>query len=164
MIINKDSILFTPEQIEKIEKHFNARYICETCLKNTIGNWINQPCAVFWTDTPHPQGSNYFALYIGGMGDTLMIANGITATQEEFTGIVAEDGVVYYSRYRHDFRNIPGGFIDGGRDYLRLGGDVCSNERVALKIVGSELVLIREGTCSEVKQLTNSVSEHCISV
>jgi hypothetical protein len=151
MKINLDSILFTPEQIANIEKRFNAKYVCETCLKNKMGNWINQPCALFWTDVPHPQGSNYFALYFGGMGDVLMIANGISATQEEFTGIIAADGNIYYSRYRHDYRNIPGGFIDGGRDYIRLGGDVCKNEKVSLKIVGPELVLIRNSECTEIK-------------
>lgn len=32
------------------------------------------------------------------------------------------DDEVIYSRYRHDFREHNGVYIDGGRDYTRYGG------------------------------------------
>jgi hypothetical protein len=67
-----------------------------------------------------------------------MVTDGISAT-EEFTGVLGTDGTVYFSRYRNDFRNIPGGFVDGGRDYLRCGGQICTTDRVSLKIVYDRL-------------------------
>lgn len=154
MRIDRSSMLFNEVQIKQIEEKYDAHYICETCLKNVNGNWANQPFALFWTDVPHPEGSNYFAMYYGGNGNDLFITDGISATQDEFPGVVGSDGVVYYSRYRHDFRTIPGGFIDGGRDYIRLGGDVCKAEQVSLKIVGPNLHVIRNGeVVSELLQL-----------
>lgn len=41
-------------------------------------------------------------------------------------------GDVVWSRSRHDFRNCKCGrnFIDGGRDYTRIGGDDLENLKV----------------------------------
>lgn len=142
MKIDKSSSLFKSHHIAAIEEHYSAKYVCETCVKNKMGNWINQPMALFWTEKAHPEGSNYFVIYWGGMdANTLMVSNGITALDEPIQGVLASDGVVYYSKYRHDFRNIPGGFIDGGRDYLRRGGDVCDYPIVNMVIEGPNLIV-----------------------
>jgi hypothetical protein len=52
-----------------------------------------------------------------------MICDAITATQEDIWGVVANDGEVIYSRYRHDYRTSKDGsvMIDGGRDYTKTG-------------------------------------------
>jgi hypothetical protein len=123
MRVNRDSVLFNPNQILSIEGTLGGRYVCETCLKGPHG-WINQPFALFWQDVPHPQGSNYFAMYYKWMGGAfdnlaLMITDGISAAQDSFSGVSHNDGEIYFSRYRHDYREIPGGFVDGGRDYMR---------------------------------------------
>jgi len=121
-ILNECSFL-PGETIKKIETQYNATYVLESCAKDSRGNWCNFPAAIFYTENAHPDGSNYFALYVNDSRE-LMIANGITAVDDVvFKGIEAE-GEVTYSRYRHDYRAaLNGAFVDGGRDYFRYGGD-----------------------------------------
>ena len=88
--------------------------------------------AVFWNRDPAniPEGgSAYFGMFHryeppDFKKGTLMITNAISAAETEITGIVAQNGDVIYSRYRHDYRGSPDGsvWIDGGRDYVRHGG------------------------------------------
>ena len=118
-ILNECSFL-KPEGIAKIEKAYNAKYVFESCLKTKNGGWCNMPVAIFYTETPHPQGSNYFGLYRNDFGD-FMITDGISAT-EPFDALQAGDDVIY-SRYRHDFREHNGYMVDGGRDYFRRSAD-----------------------------------------
>lgn len=116
MNIRNESIFLNPDGIAKIEKKYNAKYVFESCLKHKDGEWANFPCAIFYTETPHPRGSNYFGLYRNDFGD-IMIADGISAT-EPFDGLQVGDDIIY-SRYRHDYREHNGGMVDGGRDYFR---------------------------------------------
>ena len=118
-ILNECSFL-KPEGIAKIEKAYNAKYVFESCIKDRDGGWCNMPVAIFYTETPHPQGSNYFGLYVNESGD-FMITNGISAT-EPFDALQVGDDVIY-SRYRHDFREHNGYMVDGGRDYFRRSAD-----------------------------------------
>ena len=91
-------------------------------LKDVYGNWANFPVAIFYTEKVHPEGSNYFGMYLTE-DKTLMITNGIKATEQPFSGVMAKNGDVIYSRYRHDHRTSDDGsvFVDGGRDYFRSG-------------------------------------------
>jgi hypothetical protein len=60
------------------------------------------------------------------------IINGLTAI-EPFQAVVANNGEVVWSRYRHDYRKSQDGsvWIDGGRDYLRwIGAGEVVNVRV----------------------------------
>lgn len=112
MKLLNESSLFSKENIERIEKVRNAKYVCDTEYKDIH-------VAVFYGDTPHPDsGSKYFALYYA---DTLMITNGAFIEDQEIAGVVADNGDVIYSRFRHDYRTSPDGsvFIDGGRAYTR---------------------------------------------
>lgn len=123
MTINTSSSKFNSEQISIVEKKYDATYVCETPIKDVNGNWVNFPCAIFYTEEPHPDGSNYFALYDYALPDgtsRLYICNGISAVTT-ITGVVADDGEIIYSRYRHDYRTSTDGsvFVDGGRDYLK---------------------------------------------
>lgn len=130
MKLNNSSTIFRKETIAKIEEKYNAKYVLETCLADSKGNWYNFPVALFYTEKAHPEGSNYFAMYEAN-GEYL-ITDGITAVKDVvYTGII-NDGVVEYSRYRHDFRMFGENFIDGGRDYLRVGGNL--NNTVEFKI------------------------------
>lgn len=42
--------LFTRNQIVGIEGHYDAAYVCETCLLGKGGGWVNAPVAVFYQD------------------------------------------------------------------------------------------------------------------
>ena len=153
MRILSESDLFEPWAIEKIEEYYSAKYVCESCVKDKKGNWINFPFAIFYTEIAHPRGSHYFGLYYHPVTERLMICDGITAT-EEFTGLLIDDAVIY-SRYRHDYRTYgdifeDGGkksrghvFIDGGRDYLRYGGKRINEAKlITLRIEKDELIIV----------------------
>lgn len=139
IIINK--FVFTNDQISKIEDHYNAKYIFDSCIKTKSG-WANFPAAIFYTDVPHPEGSNYFAMY-RAMDNSLRITDGISAVAEPFTGIEADNGDIIYSTYRHDFRFSPDGSVsvDGGRDYLKWSGDVSKPRIRTLKVSKDTIIL-----------------------
>jgi hypothetical protein len=118
-ILNACSFL-SHEQIQKISEAYKATYIFESCLRGKNGQWLNFPAAIFYTEDAHPDGSNYFAIYNGEGG--ARITNGISAVECEYKGIRVGNEIAY-SRFRHDYRGLGGGFIDGGRDYVRCGGD-----------------------------------------
>lgn len=119
-ILNECTFL-TQEQITDIEDKYAGTYVFESCLKDKDGKWLNFPAAIFYTEKAHPEGSNYFAMFM--LHGHPMIADGISATEGHIVGIKAFNGDVIYSRYRHDYRvsSDKTVFIDGGRDYLRSG-------------------------------------------
>jgi hypothetical protein len=110
-------VLFTEEQIEKIEKLRNAKYVCATEHK--------EHCVeVFYSDEAHPDsGSRYFALYKTPHTNELMITDGSFIEEQTIDAVTAENGEIIYSRYRHDYRTSQDGsvFIDGGRSYTKSG-------------------------------------------
>ena len=138
-IYNECSFL-SEKGIELVEKEYNAKYVFESCIKDTRGNWCDWPSAIFYTETPHPEGSNYFAIYFRGLeeADTALIANGISAIQEDIYGIDTGDGIIY-SRYRHDYRVHNECMVDGGRDYFRSSG---GKKSAVLRVVKDKLVHI----------------------
>jgi len=119
MKIINECKMFTHAQLELIEKKYNGKFIFESCIKDKRGNWNNFPASIFYTEEPHPEGSNYFAIWFDDTG-CVMISNGISAI-EPFHAIMVDE-TIYYSRYRHDCRDYGDFFIDGGRDYTRSGG------------------------------------------
>lgn len=133
--ILKDSEIFTAEGIAKIEERKDAVFVCDTCLWSSRGGWKNRPVAVFWNKDPAniPEGgSAWFGLfYASGPMESgnLYITNAISAVQTPdgkpvtIIGVIAVNGDVIYSRYRHDYRHSPDqtAMVDGGRDYLRTG-------------------------------------------
>ena len=140
LTVNTKSSFLTEENIKNIEKHYKATYVLETCAKDRSGGWANFPAAIFYTETAHPEGSNYFALYVTE-DRQLMIANGLSAVNNVvFQGLEAE-GVVTYSRYRHDYRDAGNGaFVDGGRDYFRYGGDKFDDYNIVEFVVNKDKV------------------------
>lgn len=133
MKINLESANFTQEEIARIEKKYNAQYICdsEVFVHEDVG-YAGCPCSFFWTPEKHPRGSNYFCLYFS-QGD-LFIANGEDILNQRIAGIEV-DGEIIFSRYRHDFRSKGDYYIDGGREYNRIGGD---NPKRVLLMVNAE--------------------------
>ena len=133
---------YQPIKIEIIEKKYNAKYVGDFCIMTKHG-WSESPVAIFWQEKPPVEGySHYFGIFV--QEDTIYITSGESAFSKPIVGIVADDGEVVYSRYRHDFRSSKDGsvFIDGGRDYTKWGGTLTPQfvhivaDGATLKIVG----------------------------
>lgn len=156
MEIHIETSVLAPEQIATVEKLYNAKFVCETCLKGQGGSWSNQPVAIFYQENIPaniPGAGHHFGLYwaaneggnalpsFGQVGQEdrfrLMITNAQSAVNEDWEGIIDGDKV-YYSRYRHDFVRTPTGFVDGGRDYCRRAGGYLVN----LRVVNDKLTIV----------------------
>jgi hypothetical protein len=117
MRILTDCSFLSEKQIEKIAEKYNAKYVFESQLKLRGGNWSDFSAAVFYTEIPHPEGSNWFGIWRNG--EKYMISNAISAVEEPFFGVLADNGDVIYSRHRHDDHASDDGelFIGGGRSH-----------------------------------------------
>ena len=143
--------------IAKVEEKYNAKFVGQFCLKTRTGDWANSPADVYWQATPPVAGySNYFGLII--QGGELFITNGEAGVIPVITGVVADDGEVIYSRYRHDFRTSKDGSvsIDGGRDYTR--GDT-HGKYINLKVVDGEFYELENGDLDFPKE-SQTAPEH----
>lgn len=127
-----DGYWFSGAQIPKIEEHYNAKYLGYWAIKDQMDNWSEEPVDVFYVDNPDKSKghSNYFGLF-QNKKKSVMICNAESAFSEPITGLLTEDGEVLVSRYRHDMHSKGEGvnekFIDGGRDYVRIGGNDLGN-------------------------------------
>ena len=148
MKVNTACSFLNKKQIKTLETTKNMKYVFESCIKDSKGNWINTPMAIFYQKEAHPAGSNYAAIFVELDHDThgvnLFIADGISAVEGVvYKGIEAE-GEVVYSRFRHDYRSVKNGaFVDGGRDYFRYGGDHLNDYHiVSFRVVDGEIEFI----------------------
>jgi hypothetical protein len=115
--------------IEHFEKKYNAKYISDLCIQTKQG-WSEQPAAIFYQPKPPVEGySHYFAIIV--RGKETYITSGDSAVQGKLIGVMADDGEIIFSRYRHDYRisNDGSADIDGGRDYVK-----CSKGREMIEI------------------------------
>ena len=111
-------------KVDVVEQKYNAKYVGDFCIKTKHG-WSESPVAIFWQETPPVEGySHYFGLF--SQNGSLMITDGSSAFSEPISGIVADNGEVIYSRYRHDFHYSTDNSVavDGGRDYMRCLGNI----------------------------------------
>ena len=135
-----DNKFNTEINTDKFGKLYDAKFVCETCIKNKHGSWINQPSLIFYSEEAHPEGSNYMALtkdpYKGWL-----ISDGICVTEQAMRGIVLPGDVVTWSKFRHDYVEGGAGAIDGGRDYCKIVGDP---KTVVLQILNGEVVIKKE--------------------
>lgn len=133
MKILNEALFLTDVDIEKVEKKFKAKYVYETSLKQGDA-WRYEPSLIFYTEEPHPQGSNWFA--ISKSSGDYVISNALETVMEPIVAVVAENQDVIYSRYRHDYRTSPDKsvWIDGGRDYFRGSG-----KAITLKVNNDKL-------------------------
>ena len=118
------------------EKHPNAIFIEELALETKGGGYTDNPGIVFYQeDPPAPYTNKFFAYYC--RPDMAARIEGrqpkdewvITGLKEDWNPVVEvalhmPSRTLAISRYHHDFFSFPGGFIDGGRDYTRYGGEV----------------------------------------
>lgn len=115
---NRKPYHLSPAGVLQVEQEKHASYMGYWCVKGPRG-WNETPVDVFYVANPdRDKGhSNYFGMFT--RADTLYICDAHSCFSENITGIV-EDGMVYVSRYRHDYVVTPSGFsIDGGRDYMK---------------------------------------------
>lgn len=134
---------FTEKGIEQIESMRDATYIGYWCGRTKDGNWAEKPLDVFYVEEPDTDKghTNYFGLIVDSLTNEVMITDASSCFEDPITGIV-EDGIVYVSRYRHDYVQTPsGGSIDGGRDYTRtsLSSDLVRVEVIEGKFEFSDI-------------------------
>lgn len=127
MVIDKSPYWFTQEGIEKIEKDYNAKYMGYWCTKHSSGWWNEDPVDVFYQPNPDFEKghSNYFGMFV--RGGHVYITNAESAFKEPIVGVLAENGEVLVSRFRHHMVKADcGAMVDGGRDYMKrsLKGDL----------------------------------------
>jgi hypothetical protein len=151
--INRGDPYWSSLNIKKIEKHYNASYVGDFCLDRHFGQtgkspyWTDYPYAVFYTETPaKPEYSNYFGMCLRWLphetSSVVIITNAISAATGYWDGMVADNGEIVYSRYRHEFHSSKDGSVavDGGRDYIKVMGHI-TNPRVRLSIVRDKIVV-----------------------
>lgn len=139
--ILNDKSIFSRESIKRIEDRYNAKWIVDSAvpLMSQDQWWSDSAAAIFYTETPHPQGSNYFGIIESVEGFSIL--NAKAAVDAPFVGLLIDDDIVF-SRYRHDFREHKGVFVDGGRDYFRYGGERMDEaKKVHIKVVKDRLIV-----------------------
>lgn len=171
MKILKYPEVFSAENIKRLEERKDAVFVCDTCLMDPNGNWINSPVAVFWNKDPAnipTGGSAWFGMFFNmdrpwehpDYKGALYITNAISAVQHAIVGIIAENDDIIYSRYRHDYRMSPDGtaMVDGGRDYTRTGP--FGKGQVELQIIEGELVVADAITAKRYRSALESSNGH----
>lgn len=125
--------------IATIEKEYNAKYMGFWCTRRPSGGWNEQPVDVFYVANPdRSKGhTNYFGLFVRDNASYIVDAS--SAFDAPITGILTNDGEVIVSRYRHDYVEKNGYIIDGGRDYLKCGGNSLTTF-VNVSVVDGEFV------------------------
>ena len=117
--------------VKKIESKYSAKYLIDSCAPTQGGGYANFPFAIFYCDKKHPDGSNFLAVFnkvdpVSGQFLGTFVTDGHFLTKQTINAVVADDGELIYSRYRHDARSSKDGSvtIDGGRDYCKIAGAI----------------------------------------
>jgi hypothetical protein len=122
----------TKSGITRAEAHYGAKYMGYWVTKKPDGQWNETPVDVFYQPNPDlSKGhSHYFGLFLNKRDGRPYITDAKFAFSETIVGILTDNGEVIVSRYRHDFVQKGGHFIDGGRDYTRSSGGKFVNVTV----------------------------------
>lgn len=128
--------------IAKVEEKYKAKFVGQLCMKTSgDGEWAGDSCGdVYYQAVPPVEGySNYFAIF--NQGGSMYITSGASAVNGIIAGVIADDGEIVYSRFRHDYRTSTDSscFIDGGRDYAKT-----NRQTIGLKIVDGEWYQLEE--------------------
>jgi hypothetical protein len=114
--------LFNSKKVEELYTKKDGVPVAYVCTTGRVGNAYAGD--IFYSDTPHPKfGNRYFNLFYHPITHKLLISSADWVEDLTFDMIQSE-GWYYYSSHRHDMVTTTSGFIDGGRDYTRLGGSV----------------------------------------
>lgn len=157
LLHTSDKKSFKPNHIQTIlEHHPGARFVEEIACRNTQGNWTPWGAAVFYQPKPpKPEFSKFFAYQWNDAGR--LIITGLKKFDPKILAMYEPTEWGAYltiSRFGHDFVMSPlkgrSSFIDGGRDYNRLGGNpipetvVLNLQTMKFKRKGREYVCTRE--------------------
>lgn len=131
--------LNTKKVIELYERKDGVpiKYVCTSALGSE-----EFAMDIFYRGTPHPEfGNKYFGLYRDNRFSSdqfqLFITNADAVEETSFDMINVNDQW-HYSRHRHDYNDVGGVAIDGGRAYTRLVGS-------DLKGIETETFVVRDG-------------------
>lgn len=140
--ISQEPTSAQPINIPAVEKRYGAQFVGDFCIKTKSNGWSEEPIAIFYQPNPDVSKGHkhYFGLFV--RGDVIYITDGTSAFSEPIVGLVTRSGEVIFSRYRHDFVQREGIFIDGGRDYVRCGGDIAGVKRVHVVPNGAKLEVV----------------------
>jgi hypothetical protein len=57
--IRTECSFLSPAQVRRVEVRYKAKYVFESQLKLRSDKWSDFPAAVFYSEEPHPKGSNW---------------------------------------------------------------------------------------------------------
>lgn len=110
-----------------MEKLKDCKYVCESQVPTKDGGWSDFPVQIYWQRNP-PKGYNdFFGFWLEGIKPQRAI---ICEIKPDFdftvTALITPNDELIYSAFRHDMAwdNTNGYAIDGGRDYVKLSGDI----------------------------------------
>lgn len=156
--------LYAPKQywgfdIAKVQERYNATYVGDFAIRDSRGDWTEEPFAIFWQEKPPVEGySHYFALRVQHGTNQVWITSGGSLEDVRIRGVVADNDEVVYSRYRHDFVQSSDGsvFIDGGRDYVRMGGKNLVGRAVVDIVLDGPRLVIQEAQLDEANDVSGA--------
>ena len=121
---------------KKVIEHYEQKdgvpiiYVCTTDIYNS-----DLPVDVFFRESPHPEfGNRYFGLRTSD--GAIYISNADKIEELTFGMITDNEGTYHYSESHHDYKEIDGKMIDGGRAYIR-----CSSGYELFKVKDGQFVL-----------------------
>ena len=97
-----------------------VKYVCSTDFKT-----IDRPVDIFYRDSPHPKfGNRYFGIAVDYEDGSYTIFNADEIEKFSFGMVENDNNELEYSQSHHDYKSFKNGnMIDGGRDYIRSGGN-----------------------------------------
>ena len=126
--------------IEKVTAHYTKKdgvpvhYVCTSDLDES-----DRPFDIYYRDTPHPEHNNfYFGLYTDDE-DRMMICKADTIEKYTF-GLISDQDEWVYSQCHHDFVETDSGYIDGGRRFIKRGGELDNQKHIVAKVVDGVFV------------------------
>ena len=109
-------------------------YVCTSTIDEG-----DVPVDIYYRDTPHPDHNNYyFGLYADE--DRMMICKADAIEKYQFGMISDAKEEWVYSQSLHDTVSIDVGFINGGRKFIRRGGDFDTMRYQVCKVKDGEFV------------------------
>ena len=121
---------------EKVIEYYEQKdgvpiiYVCTTDIYTS-----DLPVDVFFRESPHPEfGNRYFGMCI--RDGSVYISNADKIEELEFGMIADNEGTYHYSESHHDYKEIDGNMIDGGRAYIR-----CNTGYELFKVKDGQFVL-----------------------
>jgi hypothetical protein len=104
--------------LEYCKRTYGGKFLVKSQILGKYNRYTKEEFYFFYTEIPHPDGSNYYAF--GFINGVPMITNGISIEDTTISAFLSFDGIIRYSASRHDYvSDSHGNFIDGGRDYTR---------------------------------------------